>query len=221
MGVMESAAGQLRLIGGRLCLDFVNTVGGRKTGQSPKRNPAPSIALVVAEKLVNYDDLLAWAVHAGALSEKESQRLGREGNRRKEEAAVVLRKALELREAMYAIFMSVIAGHRCSQSDLDTVNRELVMARLRERLVGKDGAFAFEWDNPSDELDRMLWPVVHSFAEFLTDGDLARLRQCGGDDCGWLFEDISRNRSRQWCYMQGCGNLSKVRRFRRRMKGAN
>jgi len=216
---MESAAGKLRLVGGRLCLDFVNTVGGRKSDPLPKKTASASLALILTEKLIVYEDLVAWGRHAGAASEKEAQRLNREGNRRKEEAAIVLSKALELREAMYRILMSVIAAARPSQSDLNIVNQELVKARLHERLVGKEGAFAFEWDNPRDELDRIVWPVAHSFAEFLTDGDLSRLRRCGGDDCGWLFEDTSRNRSRQWCYMQGCGNLSKVRSFRRRMKG--
>jgi predicted RNA-binding Zn ribbon-like protein len=31
-----------------------------------------------------------------------------------------------------------------------------------------------------------------------------------------LFLDISKNSRRQWCDMQTCGNLAKVRRFRRR-----
>jgi predicted RNA-binding Zn ribbon-like protein len=44
------------------------------------------------------------------------------------------------------------------------------------------------------------------------------VRQCGGESCGWLFLDTSRNRSRQWCDMRDCGNLAKVRRFRERQK---
>jgi predicted RNA-binding Zn ribbon-like protein len=63
----------------------------------------------------------------------------------------------------------------------------------------------------------MLWHIADSAAEFLTTGDLTRLRECSGEDCGWLFEDTSKNRSRQWCDMRDCGNLAKVRRFRTRL----
>ncbi|WP_189611642.1 CGNR zinc finger domain-containing protein [Saccharospirillum salsuginis] len=32
----------------------------------------------------------------------------------------------------------------------------------------------------------------------------------------WLFLDLSKNRSRDWCSMANCGNAAKVRRFRQR-----
>ena len=67
-----------------------------------------------------------------------------------------------------------------------------------------------------DVLDRMLWPVVRSSAELLVEGDLTRVRQCHGEQCGWLFVDMTKNRSRRWCDMGDCGNLAKVRRFRSR-----
>jgi predicted RNA-binding Zn ribbon-like protein len=57
---------------------------------------------------------------------------------------------------------------------------------------------------------------VRAAAALLVSPEQARLRRCGGDGCGWLFLDRSRNRSRHWCTMDDCGNLSKVRRFRRR-----
>jgi predicted RNA-binding Zn ribbon-like protein len=39
---------------------------------------------------------------------------------------------------------------------------------------------------------------------------------CRADDCGWLFVDASRNRSRRWCDMSECGNRAKAQRFRAR-----
>lgn len=41
-----------------------------------------------------------------------------------------------------------------------------------------------------------------------TDG--GRLKICG--NCGWLFMDRSRNRSRVWCDMRVCGNRAKASR---------
>jgi hypothetical protein len=42
------------------------------------------------------------------------------------------------------------------------------------------------------------------------------LRACSNRPCRFLFLDRSRNRSRRWCDPAGCGNRTKVRRFRRR-----
>jgi predicted RNA-binding Zn ribbon-like protein len=38
------------------------------------------------------------------------------------------------------------------------------------------------------------------------------VRECGGDHCGWLFLDETKNRSRRWCEMSVCGNRAKARR---------
>lgn len=216
MSLPESPAGTLRLIGGRLCLDFVNTVGGRRTGLSRKKLEA-SEDLVLNEKLNDYIDLVAWSQHTGVVTETEAQRLIREGRRLAVEAARVLKRALRLREAIYRTLRALVGGWAPRQSDLDILNDELFQARGQERLTRVGSRFTWEC-SINDELDWMLWPVVLSAAELLTTGDFTRLRECGGQDCGWLFEDTSRNRSRQWCYMEGCGNLSKVRRFRSRMR---
>ena len=53
-------------------------------------------------------------------------------------------------------------------------------------------------------------------ARLLTSPERERVRECGDALCGWLFVDSSRNLSRRWCNMQGCGNRNKARRFYRR-----
>lgn len=59
--------------------------------------------------------------------------------------------------------------------------------------------------------------MAYSCATFLEQGDLSRLRICENQDCGWLFYDQTRSRSKRWC-ADSCGNLVKVRRFRERQK---
>ncbi len=71
----------------------------------------------------------------------------------------------------------------------------------------------------TEALGRAMWPLARSAVELLTSPALERLKLCEADDCGWLFVDASRNRSRRWCDMSGCGNLAKVRRFRARRRG--
>jgi predicted RNA-binding Zn ribbon-like protein len=47
-----------------------------------------------------------------------------------------------------------------------------------------------------------------------------RIKRCENDQCGWLFLDHSKNRSRQWCESSTCGNRQRVRRFRRHQEAA-
>lgn len=46
-----------------------------------------------------------------------------------------------------------------------------------------------------------------------------RLKACQSLECGWVFLDASRNTSRRWCDMAGCGNRAKSRAFRARSRG--
>jgi predicted RNA-binding Zn ribbon-like protein len=169
-----------------------------------------------ADKLNDYFDLLAWSLHAGLFSENEAQALAREAGRREKEAAATLKRAVALRGAIYRVCAAVIHGALPRSSDLDLLNQELNVANGRVRLgVGQEN-FVWEWTDTKNALDRMLWRIADSAAEMLTTDDLTRLRGCPGEDCGWLFLDISKNSRRQWCDMQTCGNLAKVRRFRQR-----
>jgi len=193
-----------KLVGGRLCLDFINTVGGRAG------------ATVLRDKLADYRDLLEWTQHAGIANPTESRNLARRGAAHRQEAEATLRRAVQLREALYRIFKSAAEGRRPRSADLDMLSQELRVARAHERLTHRGGGFAWTWQDGETALDRILWPVSLSAADLLTSGDLSRLRQCGGNECGWMFLDTSRNRSRHWCDMKDCGNRAKVSRFRQR-----
>ena len=195
-----------KFVGGRLCLDFINTVGGR-VGQ----------ATILRDKLADYSDLLEWSRLAGIANPTESRNLARLSASHQQPAEPILARAVLLREALYRILKSTIEGRRPRPADLDTLSRELRVARARERLTHTRGVFGWTLEN-EPALDRILWPVSISAAELLISSDLSRLRQCGGEECGWMFLDTSRNRSRHWCDMKDCGNRAKVRRFRNRQQ---
>ena len=217
--IQASVAAQMKLIGGRLCLDFLNTVDGRKS-DSPRRESC-SVDKVLGDKLVDYSDLVEWSRHSGIVTATEAERLIQASKRKAREAKHVFDRAIALREALYRIFKAIMTSRRPQSIDLETVNEELLRARTHERLNHKANGFTWEWVDSEAALDRMLWSIANSAAELLTTGDLSRLRECCGEECGWVFEDISRNRSRQWCDMQNCGNLAKVRRYRTRLRGGN
>jgi predicted RNA-binding Zn ribbon-like protein len=207
-------AGALNLIGGRLCLDFLNSVGARRISQFGE-------ITIRDETLNDYLDLLAWGRHARALTKAEVETLAHESRRQQKEAAAVFHRAIRLREALYSICKAKLSHKQPRETDLLVLNEELRLARDAEQLVFEKTGFDWQWSTPDSALDRVLLPIARSAAELLTQDDLSRLRQCGGDDCGWIFLDTSRNRGRRWCDMRDCGNVAKVRRFRHRLSAAH
>jgi predicted RNA-binding Zn ribbon-like protein len=211
VNLKERPLAGMKLIGGRFCLDFVNTIGGRQHSRE-KGDPY----VIREERLNDYFDLLAWGLRVGFLSEPEARRFLQASLRDPADAGAVWKRAIALRESIYCISRAVLQGKSPPQSDLDVVNREAQAAHSRRILRPAKEGFVWEWDDTKLFLDRILWPIAVSAAELLAAADLTRLRQCPGEDCGWLFVDATRNRSRQWCDMKDCGNIAKVRRFRSR-----
>ncbi|MCL4302049.1 MAG: CGNR zinc finger domain-containing protein [Anaerolineae bacterium] len=187
------------LIGEQPCLIFANTVGGSRQAAQH-------------EYLHDYTDLLAWGRHAGLIAASEAQRLLAEAMRRPREAARVFERAIFLRETIYRIFSAIAAGGTPETADLGLLNEALAEVLAKLQVTPTETGFTWNWRSEPEALDGMLWPVVRSAGELLTSADLHRVRECAGDDCGWLFIDTSRNHSRRWCDMNDCGNRAKAKR---------
>lgn len=207
MDLRMRPSAKLKLVGGTLCLDFVNTVGGRSGSD------------IIDDKLTDYGDLAAWAVHAGLVSPGEGDRLFLESERDPDAASRVFARAVALREAVYQIARCAIRSIPPRPPDMERLNSELAGAFYRLRLEPGEDHYQWNWTEDSTALDRLLWPIADSAAELLTHEDLTRLRECGGQDCGWLFLDTSKSGRRLWCDMRDCGNLAKVRKFREKQRG--
>ncbi len=201
----QAATGEylFEFTGGRLCLDFANTVGGGRS--RPK------------EHLHHYGDLVAWGRQAGVLGDGDARHLTRLATQRPGDAARTLADAIALREALYRIFSSVTDGPAAA-ADLEALNAALSRALIHLRIVPGSRRFEWTWAAEKDALDRMLWPVVRSAADLLASDEVLRIGRCGGLDCDWLFLDTSRNHSRRWCAMRDCGNREKARRYYARKK---
>ena len=195
------------LIGGVLCLDFVNTVDPR---HAPGRR----------EYLYDYAALVAWGGHAGAIEAGQGERLREAAAGDPAEAGRVLGRAIRLREALYPLFSRAAQGQPPGPDDLGVLQAELTRALPHLRIAWSPAGFGREWEQDSGELDQVLWPVAWSAAELLVQGPLERIRECPGQDtCGWLFLDLSKNASRRWCDMRVCGNRAKARRHYARVQG--
>jgi predicted RNA-binding Zn ribbon-like protein len=189
-----------RSLGGRLCLDFVNTVDPRGTG--PAR-----------EFLQSYADLVAWSVHVGELGAAESGRLLRLARSAPRLAASVLARALALRETLHRILSKVQKPRR---SDLRLLNQSLEPRTL----VSSARGLTWGWAAP-DRLDSMLARIAQDAAELLTSDVVQDVKECPGTGrCGWLFLDTTKNGSRRYCSSEGCGNRARVQRFQARHRAS-
>jgi predicted RNA-binding Zn ribbon-like protein len=153
------------LIGGTVCLDFVNIPGDATAGE-PEITPG---------------------------------------------SAVRIRR---FRAALRRLLEAEARGVGASPKDLASLNRILVKSGACRGLIPTVRGYGWGWLDRAAEPERRLWPIAFSAARLLESPDLARLKRCDG--CGRLFLDASRNRSRRWCDMQGCGNRAKVARHRAR-----
>jgi len=194
-------------IGGRTCLDFANTV-------TWTTSPYPN------ERLASYGDLLEWAADADVLDQAGVRRLRRAARSAPKEADAALQSAHALREAIHEVFLARASGREPNPQPSATLNRFLGQALGRLRLQVDGDACSWVFVDDGDELDRMLWPIAWSAASLLTSSDVQQVRRCAAERCGWLFLDRSRNGSRRWCDMKGCGNSEKARRHYARTRKA-
>lgn len=157
----------------------------------------PLLALDAHEYLDSPSALTEWGKHVGLLPPRRRLRL----------SDADLERAHATRATLERLFTTPTNadGTRFALAYAQAAaNAKLVRAGDRFRLDGANG------------VDAILLPVLESARELLTGPELARIRRCGAPDCGWLFVDRSRNGTRRWCSMDGCGAREKMRRYRAR-----
>ncbi len=199
-GAPASRAGSLPLVGGVLALDFCNTASGRGTDKLVEHLTAP-------------EHLIAWGRHAGVLDPGgEACLRGRCADPGFGRA--LLRRAVALRDAIYGVDAALAARRAPDQADLDAVAAAHAAYLTAGRLTTAGGAFGWTWRAEDAPEAALLGPVASSAMALLTQADHARLKQCGGHNCGWLFLDTTKSSNRRWCEMEVCGNRAKQRRRR-------
>lgn len=202
---LEAAtAKRFQFVGGELCLNFCNTLGGKR-GVRTKEN------------LHHFGVVISWCEQAQIISRPVAQTWHQEAASKPEAAEALLKRAVTLREAIYRVFAALIEGKALPGRDLALLNEELASGLGLRRLRTKGREFEWEWHFDAAHPEQALAPIACSAAELLASGDLLKhVHRCEGENCGWLFLDSSRNHSRRWCDMRDCGNRAKVRRHRKR-----
>ena len=199
----------IALIGGHPALDFVNSVEGR--GSKTTLN-----------YLADYERLARWGVRAGLIAPAEGTRLRRQAKEHAALAARVWREAMALRESLNDIFRALVRADDPPKPAVVLLNGavERAFGNRRLRPLGR-GSMTWEWTPTNAGLEIITWELALAAASLMTDAERrSRIRICANGPCDWMFLDSSRGGRRRWCRMGVCGNVSKVRRFRERQRGA-
>ena len=185
------------LVGGDPALDLINTVDWTRRGLEQERLPT-------------FDSLTRWAEGAGVLGSAAVRRLRRLAAERPRAAAAAVEYARRTRDILHQLFAGIARGESPA-AVLARFNQ--LLAEAMERLeVAPD--YGWRWRGQESDPRSVVWPVIWSAAQLLRSNELANVRICGGDDCGWMYVDRSRNGLRRWCQMRTCGTREKTRRRR-------
>jgi predicted RNA-binding Zn ribbon-like protein len=194
----------LDLKSGHPALEFTNTVNDHASAQP-------------GETLFKYEDLLNWAKRVGLLRGEQVQILTRKASKQPDEAVAIFTKSLELREAIYRIFVAQTIGKSPPEADLVILNSILARLTGGAQVVHRLSKFEWQWNFDENALESPLWTIALSAVELMTSEYYERLGQCADEEgCGWLFVDTSKNHSRRWCDINDCGNRAKQRRYQQR-----
>jgi predicted RNA-binding Zn ribbon-like protein len=199
---------QFELLGGALCLDFLNTI--HEYGAADPQ-----------EELDHWNDFIAFGYQAGAITQKEAKVLFQSANENPSMAGKALSMAKDFRQSLYRIFSAIAHSKSPADKDLDTLNQQLARSLPNLKLRKKARGIEWTWKEDQKNLERILWPIMHSAAELLTSKEQGLIRECGSKTCTWMFLDRSKNRTRRWCDMKTCGNRAKWRRFYNKQKLGN
>jgi predicted RNA-binding Zn ribbon-like protein len=195
-----------RFAGGRLCLDFCNSVGWRAAQRVPDRLEP------------GYAALLAWAEARGVLDPQAASRLAKAATAAPEAAAEVHAQALALRAELDLLVDALAEGRGVPAEAVAALNARLAAApKLPPLAPAPDGSFRH--DLPGEDLGEPLLPVLWSAAALLASGETAQVGRCQAEGCGWVFLDTSRKHSRLWCSAETCGNRTRARRHHARRRG--
>lgn len=183
-----------QFFGGRVCLDFANTVDWR-TSNSPQ------------ELIPDFAALLAWSMRRGIVTSSAGSMLQAAAVRQPESASRAIRLAWEVRSDICQAAENLRRGRAVR---LQRFNTLLSGVPAQPAVISNAEAYAF--DLPGVALVEPLWPILWSFTAVLTSEDASRIGCCQASGCGWYFVDESPNHTRRWCSSEVCGNRERARR---------
>jgi predicted RNA-binding Zn ribbon-like protein len=194
---------EFSLVGNLLCIDFVNTeviAHGERV-----------------DRLAGVDELLRWARVADVVDEAALRRLPA-GWRSSREAGRLLHDAKALRAALRGAVEALAADRPLAADVVPAINDALAAGASTLRLERRGGGFITVRDALDPSPAALLAPIAESAAWLLEHGDRALIRRCENPLCIRFFYDLTKNRRRRWCSMDGCGSRAKAAAYYQRVK---
>ena len=189
-----------KLAGEELSIKFVNTVAWRL------RDPAE-------DRVASPEAVLKWLLDARLVDRSSFLKIKARWKRAPREGKAFFEAAVELREAIYSLFVARIEDKKMDSAATGILNMHLAGSMRNLALISSQKGL--EWKTSSGTIapEALLRPIAWSAAGLLTGPRAQRVKQCQDErGCGWLFIDESRAQNRRWCSMGDCGNLAKSRR---------
>lgn len=190
-------------IGGRLCVDFANTV------YTPRG---------AGSALERFDDVVAFLEAAGAVDGGEARRLRALSRASPRRSAAAFARAPALRDMLRTLLATLAAGEPVRRQWVELLNEILRSDLGYLQLVARDGGWALAPIASREDPLAVLLPVARSAAELVQEGAAAPVRKCASPSCVLYFYDASRTGKRRWCSMAVCGNRAKVAAHARRAR---
>ena len=185
------------------CLDFINTdlvMNGQPT-----------------DLLSSFQDLVAWLVQAGLLTEKDAARIEGGGGY---DAMETLKQAKAFRSTMRNMAERLAAPKAVPQAALALINQLLRHRIGYAQVTRRNGMFERRYEAGFEDANHVLGLLAEAASDLLCTCDLSLVKQCQNPACVLFFYDTTKNHARHWCSMDLCGNRSKVaahyRRHRKR-----
>jgi predicted RNA-binding Zn ribbon-like protein len=197
---MADSSTSQHLLGGRLCLDFVNEL-------------APTSDF-------SWEELLRFLLVTRIISADRSAQLLGLSQYDPQTAGALLGKAQRLHASLQHSFNALLHKEALLRDWVEPINEVLRITEGHDELIQQNGNWGLEFVAREGGLDWLLAAIARSAAELIAEGASARLRACSNPDCGLFFYDTSRTRRRRWCSMSRCGNRHKVAAFSRRHSAA-
>jgi predicted RNA-binding Zn ribbon-like protein len=197
--------GWAEAIGGHPALDLVNTVAWR-------HDPARTV-----DRLPDGPALVTWAAFVGLLDDAQAAAFKAELHVDPDAGHRIAARVRRDRERLHRVLQPTAVGEQPAGADLAVLHRGLLAALGRAQV---DTVMPLEWATGLRSLSDLPDELALATWRLLEREDSQRLRQCQDDDCGWLFLDRTKNRSRVWCSSADCGNRTRARRHYQRRTAA-
>jgi len=181
------------LVGGRPCLDLVNSVSWRGAAGRPE------------DHLRSAEDCLVWCVRADVLISDEADRLRKAVG----DGRLLVASLHRLRDLVGVHFADP------GTPDLPALDGVVREAISHSRLVAAEGSARWQVDGLDQRTPGRR--IALDLYDQLT-RPRGRVGRCGDPACGWVFVDTSRAASRRWCSSADCGNRHRVRRHQERRR---